>query len=286
MSSIDTNQLFRQYNKLNNQSGGGSVDTNQLFNNFLNETSSVQSGGMTVEQVDQGFADDAAATNPDDHQTNTLETMNTFRDSETTDEDAGETIYTQDDDDDVQSGGGSVDTHQLFNRFLNETSSQSGGNNGEVIDNGIIEEDNGIIDEEDNGNVSVQSGGGSVDTNQLFNKFLNETASVQSGGNIACDDWEAQGYDNRGECVRDQKGGGSVDTNQLFNKFLNETASVQSGGAESVDVEPVDFSAIEQASIESEEEIPQEQYGGNRKPISLKKAVSLLKQYYKNKYNN
>ena len=52
-------------------------------------------------------------------------------------------------------------------------------------------------------------------------------------------------------------------------------------------IEPTDLASFNEVLAESET-----QYGGNRKktsnkkkPVSLKKAVTLLKEYYKNKYN-
>ena len=90
----------------------------------------------------------------------------------------------------------------------------------------------------------------SIDTNQLFQQYENLKSGNQSGGNS------------------------SVDTNQLFNRFLDETrsvTSVQSGGALSEEV-------ISEEILQSG--------GNNKKPVSLKKAVSLLKEYYRNKYNN
>ena len=93
--------------------------------------------------------------------------------------------------------------------------------------------------------ASLQSGGNvSVDTNALFQQFLEENkslASVQSGGNTSLDTNALfqQFLDDNQSLASVQSGGNtSLDTNALFNNFLednvNEMISVQSGGDDSL----------------------------------------------------
>ena len=108
---------------------------------------------------------------------------------------------------------------------------------------------------------SVQSGGESIDTNALFDQFLDENKtmnmesihSLQSGGesldtNALFDQFldENKTMDMDMESIHSlQSGGESVDTNALFNQFLDENKtmdmdmesvhSLQSGGNTSVD---------------------------------------------------
>ena len=93
--------------------------------------------------------------------------------------------------------------------------------------------------------VSVQSGGNaSIDTNNLFQQFLDENqslTSVQSGGDTSVNTNELfnQFLDDNHSMVSVQSGGNaSVDTNALFNTFLdnnvNEMISLQSGGDDSL----------------------------------------------------
>ena len=119
---------------------------------------------------------------------------------------------------DIQTGGncGCASSVPSRNKDLMDDVIQFGGASDTMsIDtNNLFQQ---FLDENPSELLSMQSGGGndSVDTNQLFNQFL---------------------ADNKSELLSMQSGGGndSVDTNQLFNQFLadnkSELLSVQSGG--------------------------------------------------------
>lgn len=129
---------------------------------------------------------------------------------------------------------------------------------------------------------SVQYGGdvASVDTNALFQQYLDENqseASVQSGGNVA-----------------------SVDTNALFNTFLGDNqseVSIQSGGDDSLyssiasdlmSTGTIDLFSnfVNKYKFKNQMQTgggnkKQSNDGGNNKVMSLKKAVDLLNEVYK-----
>jgi Tfp pilus assembly protein PilW len=117
--------------------------------------------------------------------------------------------------------------------------------------------------------ASLQSGGNaSVDTNALFQQFLDETqsmASVQSGGDVASVDTNAlfqQFLDDNQSMASLQSGGNaSVDTNALFQQFLDDNqsmASLQSGGNASVDT-----NALFQQFLDDNQSMASVQSGGD-----------------------
>ena len=94
---------------------------------------------------------------------------------------------------------------------------------------------------DDNASVE-QTGGGadSVDTHQLFQNFLDDNASVEQTGGVASVDTQQlfQNFLDDNASVEQTGGVDSVDTQQLFQNFLNDNASVeQTGGVDSVDTQ-------------------------------------------------
>jgi hypothetical protein len=147
----------------------------------------------------------------------------------------------------------------------NEFASLQSGGNDSVNTNALFQQ---FLDENQT-MASVQSGGNaSVDTNALFQQFLDETqsmASVQSGGDVASVDTNAlfqQFLDDNQSMASLQSGGNaSVDTNALFQQFLDDNqsmASLQSGGNASVDT-----NALFQQFLDDNQSMASVQSGGD-----------------------
>jgi len=157
--------------------------------------------------------------------------------------------------------------------------------------------------------ASLQSGGNvSVDTNALFNQFLeenqSEVASLQSGGNASVNTNDLFNQfleETQSEVMSLQSGGdnASVDTNALFNKFLDDSVngivSVQSGGDDSLyssiasDLMSTGTIDLFSNFVNKHNFKKQMQIGGgekqndpdSKKVMNVKDAVSLLNEVYK-----
>jgi hypothetical protein len=137
----------------------------------------------------------------------------------------------------LQNGGCPCASGRIRN---NEYVSVQSGGNASIDTNNLFQQ---FLDENQS-LTSVQSGGDtSVNTNALFQQFLDENqslTSVQSGGNASIDtnNLFQQFLDENQSLTSVQSGGNaSIDTNNLFQQFLDENqslTSVQSGGDTSV----------------------------------------------------